>query len=64
MATIMPQTELVKRALVFIVEKQRDNPDIKIHALMDEAGMRFNLSPAEARALEKLCRENNTTRKN
>lgn len=57
MATIMPQSELVRRALLFISEKLEENQGCPLMALVEEAGMRFNLGPGDCRALERLLLE-------
>lgn len=54
MTTIMPRNELIKKALIFILEKKETQPHLSITVIMDEAGMRFNLSPMEAMELESL----------
>ncbi len=64
MATIIEQSELVSRALVFLSEKCAENPDGDLAAMLDEAGMRFNLGPGDAAALKdfserKLWKEKN-----
>jgi hypothetical protein len=62
MNTIMPQSELVRRAATFVAEriaeggKRDENPPVRLSekefvSILDEAGMRFNLSPSESRAL-------------
>ncbi|MDR0816551.1 MAG: hypothetical protein LBN28_04070 [Desulfovibrio sp.] len=54
MSTVIPQSELVRKALAYIAE-QRANADGKsLAALLDEAGMRFNLTPLDTDALERL----------
>lgn len=57
MSTIVTHDMLLKRALTFIAEKRRENPGSPLTALLDEAGERFNLSPADGMALEHLLRE-------
>ena len=54
MPTIMPQNELVRKAAAFIAEERERNPQRALAALLDEAGMRFNLTPLDAVALERL----------
>ena len=49
MTTIMPQSELTSRALQWITDARAEKPGRSMHSLLDEAGMRFNLSPVEAR---------------
>ena len=41
----------LKKALQWTAEARRENPDRPFLALVDEASMRFNLSPKEADAL-------------
>ncbi|MDL2272764.1 hypothetical protein LJC23_07030 [Desulfovibrio sp. OttesenSCG-928-I05] len=55
MNTIMPQNELVRRAARWICEETAGgSTDAVPRALLDEAGMRFNLSPNDCRMLEEL----------
>ena len=57
MATIMPTSELVRKAAAFIAEERELHPDKKLSALLDEAGMRFNLNPLDAASLERIFTE-------
>ena len=57
MTTIMPQGELVRKAAAFLAEQRAQNAGKSLSALLDEAGMRFNLTPLEAAALERLFRK-------
>ncbi len=54
MATIMPQTELLKKAAAWIAEQRSEHPAKDLYSIFDEAGMRFNLPPKDALALERL----------
>ena len=56
MVTIMPQKELVKRAVAYIQERLSENPE-NFHTLLDQAGMRFNLSPKEAEMLKDFFKQ-------
>lgn len=47
MSTIVPDGG-VKTAIKWIDETKRDNPEKKLTALLDEAGMKFNLSPKDS----------------
>ena len=49
MATVMPQSELLRKAVSFISEERESGK--ALHALIDEACMRFNLSPKDSRYL-------------
>lgn len=58
MPTIMPQSELVRKAAAFLAEQRSQTPRKSLSSLLDEAGMRFNLTPREAAELERLfCTE-------
>jgi hypothetical protein len=47
--------DLVERALRYLLEKLRaDSGPADRERLLDEAGMRFNLSPYEAQALRRI----------
>lgn len=54
MPTIMPQSELLRKAVIFVDECRREKPNAKLGNLLDEAGMRFNLSPKDSEALLNL----------
>lgn len=56
MATVMPKEELVRRALKYIVERRQADPSLSFYALLDDASVRFNLSPRDQEALEHLFR--------
>ena len=51
MSTAMPQNELHRRAIQWISDEKREDPQKKLHSLIDEAGMRFNLSPQDCEFL-------------
>lgn len=52
MPTIMPQSELVRRAVEWIMSNKSEKKPM--HKLVDEAGMRFNLTPAETESLIRI----------
>ncbi len=54
MSTVMQHEELVRRALAYIVERRRECPGMGTAELLDSAGVRFNLSPLDQEALERL----------
>lgn len=56
MPTIMPQSELVRKAAAFLAEQRSQTPCKSLTCLLDEAGMRFNLTPRDAAELERLFR--------
>ncbi len=52
--TVVPEGSALKKALCWASETRRDHPDKGLLALVDEAGMRFNLSPNDSDALLRL----------
>lgn len=54
MPTILSSSELLRRAVVHIDEELRNNPEKRLDTLIDEASMRFNLSPLDSEALLRL----------
>lgn len=52
--TVVPEGNALKKALCWASETRRDNPAKGLLALVDEAGMRFNLSPNDSDALLRL----------
>ncbi|MFW6323736.1 MAG: hypothetical protein ACOC0U_01610 [Desulfovibrionales bacterium] len=55
MSTIVKQSELVRRAVEWIDEQQKEGRDIG--RLLDEAAMRFNLGPKDMEFLEKFFKK-------
>ena len=54
MTTIMSSSELLRRAVSYIDEELRERPGTPLSTLIDQAGMRFNLSPLDSEALLRL----------
>lgn len=54
MPTIMPQSELLRRAVTFVSETRQERPEQSMASIIDEASMRFNLSPLDGEALLRL----------
>ena len=54
MATIIHREELVRRALAYLLERKKEKPSMGMSELLDDAGIRFNLSPLDQEALERL----------
>jgi hypothetical protein len=57
MNTVTPQSELVKKALLFVEEMRQENPGSALSLWLDAAGARFNLSPKDSEALEYIFKE-------
>lgn len=58
MATIIPKGENIRRALKWISDTQLDGNKKPFSRLIEEAALRFNLSPNEEAYLEDFYREN------
>lgn len=54
MPVIMPEGELLRRATVWICEEREASPGRPLSSCLDEAGMRYNLSPKDQRILAEL----------
>ena len=57
MATIIPKGENIRRALKWISDNQLDDNKKPLSRLIQEAGLRFNLSPNEEAYLENFYKE-------
>ena len=55
--TLIEHGELVRRALEYVQEERCLRPDASLSSLLDEAGMRFNLTPLDAAPLARLFSE-------
>uniref|UniRef100_B8DJL2 Uncharacterized protein n=1 Tax=Nitratidesulfovibrio vulgaris (strain DSM 19637 / Miyazaki F) TaxID=883 RepID=B8DJL2_NITV9 len=56
MTTVIPHSELVKRAAAWVAEHRAEQPSRPLADLVDEAGARFNLGPMETEMLLDLFR--------
>jgi hypothetical protein len=56
MTTIQPEGEQIRKALQWISEEKQDSPDKSRLQLLEEAGIKFNLSPTEAEYLAKITK--------
>ncbi len=55
MSTIQPEGENLRKAVKWISEEHKYNPEIKYSKLIEEACLKFNLSPKEAEYLAKFA---------
>ncbi len=53
----MEHSHLVQKALIYMMEELKLNPQRNFLALCDEAGARFNLSPLEVNSLGRIFKE-------
>ncbi|WP_457553011.1 hypothetical protein [Desulfobacula sp.] len=51
MSTMQPKTEKLKKAIQWISEKRKENPDTAPGKLVDDAGFQFDLSPKDSQFL-------------
>lgn len=60
MTTVIPHSELLKRAAAWVAERRAALPACPLASLVDEAGARFNLGPLETEMLLDLFRSSLT----
>ncbi len=56
MATLQPQGDKLKKAVKWISEKRKQNPDINLAKLVDDAGFQFDLSPKDSEFLSRFVK--------
>jgi len=57
MPTIMPQGENVRKAVKWISEERQSGSGRKLPGLIEEAAVKFNLSPVESESLFRFFAE-------
>ena len=57
MTTIMPEGEAIRKAVKWISDNLKDDPDQPIQKLINEANLRFNLTPKDAEYLFNFYRQ-------
>ena len=57
MTTIMPQSEMCRKAVAWIDEQRGERPDAGLARLIEEAAQRFNLGPNDCQFLERFFKE-------
>jgi hypothetical protein len=55
--SIQPQGEEVRRAVKWVAEQIEYEPQKKLAGILEEAGLRFDLSPLEMEFLQRFYRE-------
>ncbi|CCK81547.1 hypothetical protein [Desulfobacula toluolica] len=60
MSTVQPKSEQLKKAIKWISEKRKENPDINLTKLVDQAGFQFDLSPKDSQFLLRLVRDDDS----
>lgn len=61
MATIMPASELCRKAVAWIDETRREHPERPLARVVEEAAMRFNLGPKDVEFLQRLLKDPSAT---
>jgi len=56
MTTVQPEGEELRKAVKWISEARRDEPEKRLSKLIEEACMQFDLSPIEAEFLQKTLK--------
>jgi hypothetical protein len=56
MSGLQPEGENARRAVRWISDQRRENPQLKLAALLDQAMLRFDLSPAQCEQLLEFYR--------
>ncbi len=59
MTTIIPESDSIKKAIKWISDEKKYNPGKTNEQLINEAGIKFDLSPSEAEFLGRFLKENN-----
>lgn len=54
MSTVMTHSELLKRAVTYVSETKQEYSEKRLSVILDEAAMRFNLSPVDGETLHRL----------
>ena len=57
MTTIQPEEEKIRKATKWLVEERKYSPDKSPAKLIEEACMKFDLSPKDAEFLRRLIKE-------
>lgn len=63
MSTPVTHSELLRRAVEYVAGTRAEFPDKALPVVLDEAAMRFNLSPLDAETLTRLFTSENDAAK-
>jgi len=61
MSTAMPQGDALKKAILWVSEKRKAQPDLNAKKLADDACLQFDLSPKDSEFLLRFVKENPAT---
>jgi len=60
MSTLQVKGEQLKKAVQFISEKRKENPDINLAKLVDDASLQFDLSPKDSQFLLRFVKNDDS----
>ena len=55
--SVLPRGEKLRRAVRWVSDRRREDPELALGPLLGQAALRFDLSPAESEYLLSFCRE-------
>ena len=59
MTTVQPDSENIRRATKWLLEERQYSPEIPVSKLIEQACMKFDLSPMEAEFLQRFVKDEN-----
>lgn len=59
--SIIPEGEDLRKAVKWVSEERKFNPEKKVGKLIEEAGLKFDLSPKDADFLMRCIEENDAS---
>jgi hypothetical protein len=59
MSTVQPTGEKLKRAIQWVSDHRKENPEVNLSKLVDDASFQFDLSPKDSQFLLRLVNDDN-----
>jgi len=57
MTTVQPEGEKIRRATKWLIEERKYSPDRSVAKLLEEACLKFDLSPKDAEFLQRFVKD-------
>lgn len=57
MSTVQPQGEKLRKAVKYISERRKEDPELNLVQLVDETSLKFDLSPKDSEFLSRFVKE-------
>ncbi len=54
MSTVMPESDKLRKAVKWISEHLQENPNVKLMSLINQAAVKFDLTPQESDYLQRF----------